>query len=136
MSQENVELVVRAMSAVFKRPKPDFETVNALYHPDHVFVSLTGNKLGEPEAKGGRGYKTWLGTTAQVMPWEAELYSAVDVGPDIVLAVATNRFRGATSGIETELRTWSVVTVSGGKITRTAVFDDPAEALEAVRLRE
>jgi hypothetical protein len=56
MSQENLDLVVRATQAALKRPKPDFETVNALYHPDHVLVPLAANTLGEGEAKGAEGY--------------------------------------------------------------------------------
>ena len=35
MSLENVEIVRRAMEAANRRPKPDFATVNDLYHPDH-----------------------------------------------------------------------------------------------------
>ena len=46
MSQENLDLVVRAMEAVLRRPKPDFETVNALYHPDHVLVPLAAHSFG------------------------------------------------------------------------------------------
>jgi hypothetical protein len=34
MSRENVELVTRAMRAATARPKPDFATMNALFHPD------------------------------------------------------------------------------------------------------
>ena len=55
MSQENLELVVRATEASLERPKPDFETINTLYHPDHVLVPLTANALGEAEAKGAAG---------------------------------------------------------------------------------
>ena len=40
MSQENVEIVRRAFEAICRKPKPDFETMNALYHPDHAFVPL------------------------------------------------------------------------------------------------
>ena len=40
MSQENVEIVRRAFQAAFRKPKPDVDTLNALYHSDHEFVSL------------------------------------------------------------------------------------------------
>jgi ketosteroid isomerase-like protein len=134
MSRKNLDLVLRAIRAANRRPKPDFETVNALYHPDHVFVSATA-KLGEAAAKGARGYKAWLEANAAVMPFEWELDGAVDVAPDTVLAVTTIRLRGVTSGIETEQRLWSVITVTDGLITRSEVYTDPAEALEAVRTR-
>ena len=135
MSQENLDLVVRAIRAAIKRP-PDFETVNALYHPDHVLVSLAAHSLGEGEARGARGYKTWLEQTDDAVRWEAELMGAVDVGPDRVLAVTRNRFQGASSGAETEERVWLVVTVSNRKITRTDTYLDAFQALEAAGLRE
>jgi ketosteroid isomerase-like protein len=136
MSQENLELVVRATRTALKRPKPDFETVNALYHPDHVLVLLAANTLGEGEAKGAEGYKSWLQLTDDAVSWEGELRGAVDVGPDKVLVVTQNRFKGAASGIETEERTWIVVTVTEGKITRTDVYNDPIQALDAAGLSE
>ncbi len=131
MSQENLDLVVRAMRAVLARPKRDFETVNSLYHPDHVLVPLAANTLGEAEAKGAEGFKVWLEQTDDAVKWEAELRGAVDVGPDKVLVVTLNRFRGASSGIESVNRVWSVVTVADGKLTRTDTYFDPVKALKA-----
>jgi ketosteroid isomerase-like protein len=131
MSQENLDLVVRAISAVFERPRPDFETVNALYHPDHVLVSLGAEMLGEAEAKGAAGFKAWMEQTDEVVSWDGEVRGVVDIGPEKVLVVTVNRFQGASSGIETEERLWSLVTVSDGKIIRTETYLDPAQALEA-----
>lgn len=136
MSEENLDLVVRAIQAALKRPKPDFDTVNALFHPDHVLVPLAANVLGEGEAKGAAGYKTWLQQTDDAVHWEGELKGAVDIGPDKVLVVTQTRFEGASSGIETEQRTWSVVTVTEGKITRTDVYNDSIQALKAAGLSE
>src|SRR5215210_3252214 len=117
MSQENLDLVLRAMRAALARPTPDFETVNALFHPDHVLVPIEVGTLGGAEAQGARGYKAWLEQTADTLEWEAEPKGAVDVGPDKVLAVTLNRFRGASSGAETVDRVWNVVTVTEGKLT-------------------
>jgi ketosteroid isomerase-like protein len=136
MSQENLELVVRAMQAVLARPKPDFETVNALYDPDHVLVPLAAHTFGEGEAHGAQGYKAWLEQTDDALSWHGDLKGAVDVGPDKVLVVTLNRFQGASSGIETEERLWSVVTVTDGKLTRTDVYLNPVKALEAAGLSE
>jgi ketosteroid isomerase-like protein len=110
--------------------------VNQLYHPDHVLVSLVANTLGEGEAIGAAGYKTWLQQIGDAVSWEGELRGAVDVGPDKVLAVTVTRFKGASSGIEMEERTLCVVTLAEGKITHTDVFNDPIQALEAAGLRE
>jgi hypothetical protein len=40
MSQENVEIVQRACAAAWRRPKPDFDTLNALAHPDHEMFTV------------------------------------------------------------------------------------------------
>src|SRR6476620_6912337 len=98
MSQETLDLALRAVRAACARP-PDFETVNALFDPDHVFVSVTAGLLGEAEAKGGVGYKAWLEENADVMSWEADVRGGVAVGPEKVLVVTENRSRGATSGL-------------------------------------
>jgi ketosteroid isomerase-like protein len=136
MSQENLDLVKRAVSAANARPRPDYETVNALYSPDHVLVPVEASKLGGEERVGGEGYRAWLEETGGTMPWEAELEGAVDLGPDKVLTVLSMHFRGASSGIDLEERIWMVQWISEGKITRTEAFLDPAEALEAAGLRE
>jgi ketosteroid isomerase-like protein len=134
MSQEGLDLVLRAYRAATRRPKPDYETVNALYAPDHVFVSVLGGELGEGEAKGGEGYRAWLKSQMDVMPFETDVEGAVDIAPDVVLAVATTRAQGASSGLENEQRMWSVVHLAGGKITRTEVYIDPVKALAATGL--
>jgi ketosteroid isomerase-like protein len=131
MSQENLDLVRRALAAGNARPRPDFETMNAVFSPDHVFVPVEGGKLGGGERVGGEGYRAWLEESGGTMPWEAKLEGAVDLGPDKVLAVLSMHFRGASSGIELDERMWLVQWVNQGRITRTESFLDPAEALEA-----
>jgi hypothetical protein len=49
MSEENVEIVRRATEAALRRP-PDWNTVNALYHPRHELISL----ISRVEGAGGR----------------------------------------------------------------------------------
>jgi ketosteroid isomerase-like protein len=136
MSQENLDLVKRAMAAATARPRPDFETINALFSPDHVFVPVEGGKLGGQQRVGGEGYRDWLKETGGTMPWEAELEGAVDLGPDRVLTVQSVHFRGASSGIDLKERMWVVQWISEGKLTRTEAFLDPDEALEAAGVRE
>ena len=131
MSRENIELVTRAMRALNVRPRPDWESVNELYSADHVFLSIGAIKLGEGEVQGARAFKEWSEQTQATMPWDAELDGVVDIGGDKVLACTTNRFRGGTSGLGVEQRFWVLVTVQGGKITRTEAYTDPAAALEA-----
>jgi ketosteroid isomerase-like protein len=140
MSKENVDLVMRALRAATARPKADFATVNALFHPDHILVPL-GMTVGGDEVKGGRGYKSFLREQGQSgfadsaseapIAWESDIETAVDVGANKVLAVGQTRFRGSTSEVEVDQRTWLVATVRDGKVFRTELFTDPAEALEA-----
>src|SRR5215217_2932970 len=120
MSQENLELVTRAVRAATRQPKPDFETVNALFAADHTLVSIVADKLGgEGDAIGASGYKAWMEAQRDVISFAAELGGAIDVGPDTVIAVMTIRFHGASSGATTEQRVWAVFTIKDGKITRT-----------------
>jgi ketosteroid isomerase-like protein len=135
MSQENLETVVRAMSAALARPEPDFETLTELYAPDHVFVP-TGADMVEGQVRGAHGFRAWRKETQDLLGAEHDLRGAVDVGPDQVLAVTNTSFKGSTSGLTSEVRMWNVVTVIGGKITRTETFRDAAQALEAVGLSE
>ena len=135
VSRANLDLVVRAHRALSRRPKPDFDTVNALYHPEHVLRTLQASQLGEDEIKGARAHKAYLEQQAEIMPYELEFEGAVDLSRELVLTVSTARFRGVASGAELERRIWSLVTVADGKITRTELFSDPLEALEAVTTR-
>ena len=73
MSQENVEIVRRAFEAAIRRPRPDFDTVNALFHPEHEYVSRIELGLEGGSARGGRGYRDWLTTAAETMTWESTL---------------------------------------------------------------
>jgi ketosteroid isomerase-like protein len=134
MSQENLDTVIRAMKAALARPEPDVAVVNELYAPDHVLVP--SGYMVEGEVRGARGFRAWREETQDLLGAEHDLRGAVDVGPEKVLAVTTTRFKGSTSGVTSEERMWNVVTVIGGKITRTEAYRNPGEALEAVGLRE
>ncbi len=64
-----MEVVRRALGAVYRKPSPDFDTINALYHPDHELVSLTGRRLDGRVLKGIRGYRDWMAEIADA--WES-----------------------------------------------------------------
>jgi ketosteroid isomerase-like protein len=137
MSQEELELATRAARAVIARPKPDFATMNEVFHPDHVFVPTVAQLEGD-EYYGGRGYQQFLreasghaGATDSPLSWEADFVGAIDVGNHKVIVVTTNRYRASASGIKFDQRTWTVMTVRDGRISRTETFQDPTEALKA-----
>ena len=134
MSRENVEVVRRAIEATLRRPDPDWETINALYHRDHEFlprdVGLEGSR------RGARGYRDWLISATETIEWEGTLAEVTEIDEERVLAVTPTKFRGRQSGAETEQRNASLVTVREGKVVRTEVFQSPEQALEAARLSE
>src|SRR5437763_4241435 len=97
MSQENVEIVRQAVQASIAKP-PDFETVDALYHADHVLRSDGGVE--------GRTYRGASGFAEAIddldatwQEWRQEIDDILDAGDDdvvvLVRLVATGRQSGA-----------------------------------------
>jgi ketosteroid isomerase-like protein len=137
MSEENVEIVRTAVEATLRRPKPDWETMNALFHPDHEFLPRHTVVLeGGGSHRGARGYREWLSSASETMDWEGRLAEVTEIDDERVLAVTPTKFRGRQSGAETEQRIAAVVTVREGKVVRTELFQSPEQALEAAGLRE
>jgi ketosteroid isomerase-like protein len=137
MSQEELELVTRAVRAATARPKPDFATLNEVFHPDHVFVPVIG-QIDAKEYEGARGYQQFLrqevgniGATDAALTWETDFEGAVDAGNHRVVTVSSVRLRGSASGVEFEQRIWTVMTVRDGQVVRTESYTDPTEAFRA-----
>jgi ketosteroid isomerase-like protein len=136
MSQENVEIARAAIEAVLRRPKPDYETMNALFHPNHEYLSFLEMGLGGGSRRGAQGYREWLTSTVETVEWEATLAEVTEIDHERVLAVVPTKIRGRRSGAETEQRMAAVVTVREGKVVRTEAYGSPEEALEAAGLSE
>jgi ketosteroid isomerase-like protein len=135
MSRENVEIVRRALDAA-SRQEVDWETLNAVYHRDHVFVPATSG-LGDGEVKGAAGAEDWLETQKGITTWDSELHGVLDMGPNVVMANITLHFRGLSSGAGGDQQMWLVMELKGGRITQTLTFTRPQEAaLEAARLSQ
>ena len=83
------------------------------------------------EAVGDRA-RTWAGTFSE---YSFELEEVVDAGEQVVV-VYRDRGRGQTSGVEVKHRWGLLVSVDGGRITRTVFYPSPEEALEAAGLSE
>ena len=132
MSEENVEIVRAAIEATMRRPKPDWETMNALFHPDHEFLPRNV-RLEGGSVRGGQGYREWLTSISETIEWEVTLAEVTEIDHERVLAVTPTKFRGRQSGAETEQRIASVVTVREGKVVRTD-SSVPEQALEAAGL--
>ena len=124
MSQENVEIVRRAVEAVLRTPKPDFDTISALYHPDHEFVSLVERFEGGV-AEGARGYRDWLAGIDETWErWDSRARSQVRrIDRDRVLVDACT-FTGTSQSRRCAGR-WvddDARYRPEGKITRSEVF--------------
>src|SRR5881397_646180 len=132
MSQENVEVVRRALEAGFRHPR-DWETVSLLVAPNHVFVPLLARVEGA-SAKGVQGFRDWIARMDETGEWHIE-FDELRAAPDgRVLVIARFVLRAERSGVPIDQPTVAVATLSGGKIVRTEVFPSLEEALEAAGL--
>ena len=131
MSRENVEIVRRAF-AEFERGN---FWVADMFDPDVRVVWLDALE-GVPESIGLEGMaevmKSWLETWDHMTMTAERMVDAVDR----VLVIARWQGRGKASGALTEWRHGQVWTLRDGKVISLDSYTDPAEALEAVGLRE
>jgi ketosteroid isomerase-like protein len=135
MSQENVEIVRRGLKAAWRRPRPDFATVNAVFHPDHELVSPITLRTGS--LRGAQGFREWLSDVEESFgSWGNVTEQLRAIDDTRVLALQTLTFEGRRSGIPYVQHTGIVMTVRSGRIVRTEIYSTPAEALEAVGLAE
>ena len=58
MSQENAEIARRACKAAWRRPKSDFDVLNALAHPDHEMFTIQSLVEGGPGYRGAEGFRS------------------------------------------------------------------------------
>lgn len=134
MGRENVEIVRRAVEAAAQRP-PDWETLNALYHPAHEFIPLLAAVEGGRYV-GSDGFRAWLAQMDEWGDWVPEV-GEIRAGQDGRLVVLSRvRTRARQSGVPLDRDVGSVVTVRDGRIVRTEIFGTHDEALEAVGLGE
>ena len=131
-----MEIVRRAIEA--NRSGPPAETVEKaaqLAHPDFEFVSrLTAVEGGSYRGiDGARAYYADLADAWQ--EWHNELREVAEVGQDTVLTESVFRGTGR-SGVDAELRSFVVWTLSEGRIIRMHSYPSREEALEAAGLSE
>jgi ketosteroid isomerase-like protein len=135
MSQENVEVVLQGIEALNRRDvdafvalgSPDVEWEDSVFWSEHARIYT-----GEAELR------EWFNQVV-LEPWKSihfEVEEITEAGDDRVFFGGLLTTRGKGSGVETQVRGWSVVWITNGKITRRQVFLDRAEALEAAGLSE
>ena len=134
MSQENVEIVRRAIAASTSEP-PDAETLSVLLAADHVLTSDWG--VGRGTHHGVQGY---LAARAELSaafdPWEQEIERVLDAGDRGVVVLLRLKAHGRESEAPGEQAWAMVVTLRDGRIVTSRVFLDQDQALKAVGLEE
>jgi ketosteroid isomerase-like protein len=133
MSQENVELVLRAREAFNRR---DLRALAELTHDDFEFVSV----LTAVDAGGGtyRGPDAWGSYFARMddswADWQVEDFRVFDAGDDRVAALFRLVGTGKSSGARVDRAVGVGYWLRNGKFWQMRSYLDPADALEAVGL--
>ena len=136
MSEDNVEIVRRANEAILRKPKPDFDTINELYHPDHELVSVREHLEGGVRM-GALGYRDWLIEVDQTWEqWDSRVDQIRSINGDRVWVETAFSGLSKRGGVPVEQTIIMVVTVKEGQIARSEIFTSRAEALEAAGVKE
>ena len=136
MSQENVEIVRRALQAW---QRDDFDSWMAAIDPamDHHTVLERLVEGTESFYRGHEGMRrAWRVYRTEFEEFQVEAQELRDVGGDRVVLLGRFRWRGPASGIATESPLGMVFTLRDGKIIRSLDYFSHEEALKAVGLSE
>ena len=132
MSQENVEMVKRAVEAINRR---DIDGYLAWCTEDVQLVTPVADVAGAYD--GPDGIRRFFTDIADAAPdFKIVIEGLEAVGPDRVLGFMCVTGTGRASGIPIENATGNVYDIADGKIQRIRVFFDRNQALEAAGLRE
>jgi ketosteroid isomerase-like protein len=136
MSQENVELIHRAIEVFNEDPASD--EALSLLDPEVAWEENNPFYPGlEPVYRGWEGYLRWL-QQAVIEPFqEFEIITdrLEDLG-DQVLASIRLRGTGRGSGVKVEMEIFQLVAIRDGRLSRRRIFHARDEALRAAALRE
>jgi hypothetical protein len=133
MSQENVEMVYRAIDAFNRR---DLSGFVAIMDTDIEFTPYEVMVQGGNRYRGHDGVRRWWDESFAVLPdLRAEIYEVRDLG-DVAFVRGRLRGRGAGSGIPIEREMWLAIEWRDGREVWWASFESEAQALEAAGLRE
>jgi ketosteroid isomerase-like protein len=132
MSKENVETVHRNIEAWNRR---DLTAWLASFHPDgEIDWSRSRGPLKGVYRGHGEHEVFWDAFWSTFEDVQVEMHGFTEVGSEVVFP-NTAHLRGR-QGIEVVARSTFVFTLENGQITRQRMFQERAEALEAVGLSE
>lgn len=137
MPEKNVDIAQRACIAAWRRPKPDFDTLNELAHSDHEMFTVQTLVEGGDGYRGAQGFGEWLISWKEIYgdDWEMSVEHAEDVDSEQVLVTGWMNARGSGSGVPVEQRFWVVMRMRDGKVTRSTIYTDRDQALNAAGLQ-
>ena len=133
MSQENVNAFRRVIEAINEHgadARPDLLDAEVEFREDPRFPQATVYRGREEVVRNFREF------TASFEYYRFEIEELRDAGGDKVTALLREQARGKASGLEVDRRSGWVITFRDGKVLSFEIYLDPAEALEAVGLRE
>ena len=133
MSEENVELVRRALEAF---PRGNMEEMLSYLDPEIEWHSaIVGGAEGNIY-RGHEGFRIWYADSFESFETLSNEWSEFrDLG-DRVLAFGRVKARGRESGVELDSPMGWVFTLRGGRTVKAQGFLSRAEALEAAGLEE
>ena len=132
MSQETVELVVRAHQLSRRDPESFFSVCDPNVEWDVSRLMPDGRVYHGHEGVS----EFWRGWTGTWQGFDFTLDEAVDAGGETVVARVRQVGRGRGSGVPVELFFGQVWTIRNGMVVRFQAFPDYRSALEAVGLSE
>jgi ketosteroid isomerase-like protein len=132
MSQENVEVVRRALGAY---ERDDVEEMLSYIDPEgELHSAIVGGAEGNVY-RGHEGFRRWLADSWESFEELSNEWSELrDLG-DRVVCFGHVKARGRGSGMKLESPIGFVFTVRGGKVARAEGFLSRAETLEAAGLQ-
>ena len=134
MSQENVEIVRRAIQAY---DDFGFDGLTGFLDQDVNWRAAEGAPDDVGEMNGIEAMRRYFADFPEMFEDLTTVPTEVlDLGDDRVLAVLRMKGRARLSGVETELTFAAVYTLRDGKIVRGREYLDRVEALKAVGLQE
>ena len=132
MSQENVNIVRRAMAAYMGNDEATFRKLAAR----DIVIS---GRPDQPDVRDHHGYDGMLRASAEWLEaWDDHTIEAARVwdAEDFVFVGTRESARGKISGVPLQTESIFVYTLSQGRIVRIQIFGSEREALQAVRLAE
>jgi ketosteroid isomerase-like protein len=133
VSQENVEIVRRALIAGFVSKPPDAETLREVLDPDCVFTTNWGVEEAEHH-----GVDEALAAQAEMgavwESWSQEVEQVLDAGDKGVVALLRLRATGRESAVPVEFAWAIIATLRDGRVVSARTILSQSEALNAAGL--